>query len=248
MKTEKWGATSREYQPHFNCEHLLDALKSLFGKYPGIEFDGELYNHDYRDDFNGLTSIIRKQKATPEQKLRAKEVIQYHVYDLPSAAPFGERTEKLAELVRGLGHPQIIYVPTKKVVNPDELDAAEVESVELGYEGQMVRFNEPYAYDSRPWALMKRKRFVTEEFPILRIEEGEGNWSGVAKRVVLQMPNGQECGAGMRGTQEFAAELLAQCRAGKTPMEGTTRHFGFTPDGMLRFPVVTDFHQNGRVD
>jgi hypothetical protein len=27
----------------------------------------------------------------------------------------------------------------------------------------------------------------------------------------------------------------------------TTRHFGFTPDGMLRFPVFTDFHQNGRV-
>ncbi|WLB04152.1 ATP-dependent DNA ligase [Bradyrhizobium elkanii] len=248
MMTRKWGATSREYQPHYNCGHLMAAIEPLFAAEDGIEFDGELYNHLYKDAFSSLTSIIRKQKATPEQASRAAELIQYHIYDLPSPAPFAERTEKLKELLAKIGHPQLIYVPTTKVGNLEELDAAEVEAVELGYEGQMVRFNEAYQYDSRPWSLMKRKRFVTEEFPILRVEEGEGNWSGVAKRVVLQMPDGQECGSGMRGTQEFAAELLAQCRAGKTPKVGTVRHFGFTPDGMLRFPVVTDFHQDGRVD
>jgi hypothetical protein len=31
-------------------------------------------------------------------------------------------------------------------------------------------------------------------------------------------------------------------------MEATIRYFGETPDGMLRFPVAIDFHQNARAD
>lgn len=248
MMTQKWGATSREYQPHFNCGHLLEALQPMFDRFPGIEFDGELYNHEFKEDFNQLSSIIRKQKASPEQAKRAAELIQYHVYDLPSAKPFEQRTLLLEAIVKKINHPQIIYVPTTKIANLEELDAAEVAAIEAGYEGQMVRLNDPYAYDSRPWSLMKRKRFITEEFPIKAIEEGQGNWSGVAKRVVLDIPDAPdgEVGAGMRGSQDFAKKLLENAVLYKF---ATIRHFGRTPDGSLRFPVAIDFHTaEGRVD
>jgi DNA ligase-1 len=247
----KRGAFSRELQPHFNCEHILEVLAPLFAKYPDIELDGELYNHDYKEDFNGLGSIIRKQKASPEQKAKAREVIQYHVYDLPSSKPFGQRAAELLRILAETGvlnSRVIILVKTSQINSQADLDHFNGAYVQDGYEGQMVRLDEPYDYDTRSPSLLKRKEFITEEFPIKRIEEGNGNWAGYAKRVVLDIPDAPEgeVGAGMRGTQDFAKKLLETRDSYKL---ATIRHFGRTPDGSLRFPVAIDFHgAEGRVD
>lgn len=248
----KHGPTTREYQPHKNCAHLMRRLRPLFEKHPGVLFDGELYNHTYKDRFNELSGIIRKEKITEEQRRSVEEIVQYHIYDLPSAKPFEERTALLREMLEELNDPMIIYVETKRVADQNELDGHNAGCIGDGYEGQMVRIGwEPYYFDSRPWALMKRKdKFVTEEFPIKRIEEGKGNWAGCAKRVVLDIstaPDG-EVGAGLRGTQDFAKELLEKALAGNAPKIATVRHFGVTPDGSLRHAVAIDFHDIERVD
>jgi DNA ligase-1 len=250
--TSRHGAFSRELQPHFNVEHIMEALAPLFAKYPDISLDGELYNQDYKDDFNGLVSIIRKQKASPEQKAKAREVVQYHVYDLPSEAKFGDRISDLMSIFKEFnlfdaGSP-IKLVNTVHVGTQALLDDLMGEWLQLGYEGQMVRLNAPYDFDTRSKSLLKRKEFITEEFPIKRIEEGNGNWAGFAKRVVLDIPDAPdgEVGAGMRGNQDFAKDLLANAALYK---QATIRHFGRTPDGSLRFPVAIDFHTaEGRVD
>ncbi len=246
------GALSRTMQPHYNCDHILAALAPVFAKYPGLSFDGEFYNHDLKEDFNKIVSVVRKQKPTAEQKAEAANLIQYHVYDLPGPQTFRVRSAQLAQVFQDFrlltaGCP-VKLVPTVHVGAQELLDQLNGEYTEAGYEGQMVRLNEPYDFDTRSKSLLKRKEFSTAEYPILRIEEGLGNWGGYAKRVVIQLPDGQECGAGMRGTQEFAKELLDKERAGNRPKEATVRFFGQTPDGMLRFPVAIDFHDKGRVD
>lgn len=243
------GAFSRELQPHYNCDHILTALAPVFAKFPNAQFDGEFYNHDLKDDFNKIVSVVRKQKPTAEQKAEAARLLQYHVYDLPSAGdqPFVKRTFALMDLFMGIDpNGPVKMVKTWEVNDQARLDELNGEFTEQGYEGQMVRLNEPYDFDTRSKSLLKRKEFQTTEFPVIRIEEGLGNWSGYAKRIVIKLPNGNECGAGMRGTQEFAKNLLAR----KDIVTGATiRFFGMTPDGQLRFPVAIDFQGTaGRVD
>lgn len=241
------GAFSRELQPHYNCDHILAALAPVFEAYPDIVFDGEFYNHDLKDDFNKIVSVVRKQKPTVEQRAEAAKLIQYHVYDLPSDAKFGKRsfdllaTNALYKLFEG----PVKVVATNKVNTQEQLDKLNGSYVALGYEGQMVRLDEPYDFDARSKSLLKRKEFQTQEFKLLRAEEGLGNWAGYAKRIVVELPNGKECGAGLRGDQEFAKKLLAE--AGKYKFV-TLRFFGETPDGLLRFPVAIDFHEEGRID
>jgi DNA ligase-1 len=46
------GAFSREFQPHLNVDHILQALAPLFEASPELVLDGELYNHDFKDDFS----------------------------------------------------------------------------------------------------------------------------------------------------------------------------------------------------
>lgn len=252
------GAFSRELQPHYNCDHILAALAPVFARHPDISFDGEFYNHDLKDDFNKIVSVVRKQKPTAEQRAEAAKLIQYHVYDLPSDQPFETRIDHLAELFEPVGDydtPPIVIdstfvklVPTMEIEDHEHLDRLYADHMANGYEGQMVRLNAPYDFDTRSKALLKRKEFKSAEFPVKRIEEGLGNWAGYAKRIVVELPNGKECGAGLRGDQAFAKKLLEEAQAGRMPKETTLRFFGETPDGMLRFPVATDFHWEGRVD
>jgi len=242
----KNGAFSRELLPHYNCDHILAALAPVFEMDPDLVLDGEFYNHDLKDDFNKIVSVVRKQKPTAAQWAEAARLIQYHVYDLPSEAGFGKRNFDLLALntMNKLWQGPVKVVKTNKVASQDELDALNGEYVSLGYEGQMVRLDAPYDFDTRSKSLLKRKEFQTAEFEVIRIEEGNGNWAGYAKRIVVRLSNGIECGAGMRGTQDFAKELLGL----PAPKEATVRYFGETPDGLLRFPVAIDFHWEGRAD
>ena len=113
-------------------------------------------------------------------------------------------------------------------------------AIELGYEGSMLRKDAPYE-QKRSKTLLKRKDFKDAEFECVRIEEGLGNWAGLAKRVVCRLPDGREFGAGIRGTQARAKELLNE-----THKQVTVRFFDYTPDGIPRFPVVTAFWADGR--
>jgi DNA ligase 1 len=243
------GAFSRELQPHYNCDHILAKLGPLFGEYPDLILDGEFYNHDLKDDFNKIVSVVRKQKPTETQRAEAAKLIQYHVYDLPSNLPFGSRNKTLAQLFLEFELIDMVQlVTTHKAVDQADLDRIYGDYLVRGYEGQMVRLDAPYDFDARSKSLLKRKEFKTAEFPVIRVEEGLGNWAGYAKRIIVKLPNGEECGAGMRGTQDFAKELLAKSLAGDAPKQATIRYFGETPDGMLRFPVAVDFHAEGRID
>jgi DNA ligase-1 len=238
------GAFSREYQRHLNVDHILAALAPAFAEYPNLQFDGELYNHDFKDDFGRISSIVRKQNPTPDQRAEAAKYLQYHVYDIADdTLPFADRFYLMGNLLDDMPGP-VVRVSTYEALSHNALDLVYGTYLEWGYEGQMVRTNTPYEFDKRSKALLKRKEFLTDEFKLLRIEEGNGNWAGYAKRVVFELPDGRECGAGIRGNQERMRALLA---VGILPADAavTIRYFTPTPDGMPRFPVAIDFHLAG---
>lgn len=234
------GLFSRQGKPILAVPHILEALAPVFEREPELVLDGELYNHDLKDDFNTITSLVRKQKPTDAELSEAAAKIEYHVYDVPSFdGPFEGR---LTHLIRSrIAAGPVKLVATADVDSMDGLDALYAEYLEGGYEGQMVRLNEPYE-NKRSSTLLKRKEFQDAEYKLIRIEQGLGNWAGVAKKVVCQLEDGREFGAGIRGTRERAAELLNE-----TYDSCTIRFFALTPDGIPRFPVVTAFHEGERL-
>lgn len=245
---ERRGGYSREFQPFGDAIiHIREALAPVFERYPDLVLDGELYNHTLKHDFNKLSSIIRRDTLTPDQLREARRLIEYHVYDCPSVdGPFSERNAYLNDLFAEFDFSlePVVLVPTLFPNNLDEVDAAYEQWLADGYEGEMVRVDEPYGFGVRSWSLMKRKTHITEEFEVERVIEGNGNWAGCAKAIEFKMPSGAltEKGelpkAGLRGTEEFCRELL---RRDPPPKIATIRHLGLTPGGVPRGPVAIDF-------
>ena len=80
------GCYSRNGKKFMNVQHLYTkAIQDLFEANPLLVIDGELYNHDLRDNFEKIVSLVRKQKPKPEDRKEARKLIQYHVYDFVMA-------------------------------------------------------------------------------------------------------------------------------------------------------------------
>lgn len=239
------GLFSRQGKRILGVPHIEEALAPFFERNADLIFDGELYNHTLKDDFNRITSLVRKQKPTDEDLALSAKLIEYHVYDLPSQdGSFRERWSAFCNLdpnpdpnlglVGG-----VVPVPTVHVGTQDLLDHLYAEWMAEGFEGQMIRINAPYE-QKRSKHLLKRKEFQDDEFEILAIEEGLGNWAGYAKRIVCKLPDGREFGAGVKGSQDFTRQLLEE-RTRYIGQQATVRFFAYTPDGVPRFPVAVDF-------
>lgn len=261
-------ATTRQGKVYVTVDHIRDELLPLFQQYPDLVLDGELYNHDYKADFNTLSSLIRKDFKLDKKRLKAgvseeeqraelaakqREAIQYHVYDVVDPTlSFEARIELVESLLGTVTEPffeTVQVVETMWLGSKNGAENAYEDALEEGYEGLMLRDREAvYQVGKRSKFLLKWKDFETKEFKLLRIEEGNGNWKGLAKRVVVELEDGTENEAGLRGNQAFAKELLDNadhyCKG-----EATIRFMRQrTPDGKLRAPVAIDFHPEGRKD
>lgn len=241
------GGFSREYQPFHTVDHILEALAPLFADIPDLKLDGELYNHSLKHDFNKISSLVRKKTLTTDERFEVQRVLEYHVYDVPSVeGGFAERHEYVNNIFcTGMFDLEpVVMVPTAMISGLSELDDCYADYLAKGYEGQMVRLDEAYEFGVRAKSLQKRKTFVTEEFEVSRIIEGNGNWAGCAKAVEFKMANGvlTEKGelpkAGIRGTEAAGRELLTR---NPPPKIVTVRHLGLTPGGVPRGPVAIDF-------
>ena len=241
------GLFSRQGQPIVAVPHVIEELAPLFAAAPDLILDGELYNHDLREDFGAISSLVRKQNPDPARVLKAREIIQYHIYDLPSEGHrnFSDRYNILRALLSKIASPWIVVVPTKSAGTEQEANLAFEEAVADGYEGGIFRLDMPYE-QKRSKNLLKRKDFVTREFPIVSIEMGNGNWRGVAKRMTLRNDDGTTFGAGIRGNKATMAELISKPITKQSV--ATLRYFMLSPDGVPRFPVVIDWHLDGRID
>ena len=156
---------SRTRKPITGVPHIVAAMAGL----PDTVLDGELYNHDYRDRFEELTSFIKRPDPKP-----GHEAVQYHVYDLVTDDVFSLRTVAAKAAVALASSPSIVAVATVLVSNED--DAMEVfeNFTGQGYEGAMLRNAASPYVQKRSYDLQKVKEFQDEEFEIVGVEPGRG--------------------------------------------------------------------------
>ena len=235
------GLFTREGQPILGAPHIHQALASLFSKDPDLILDGELYNHDLKDDFNSIVSLVRRKEPDQQHLASSRELVQYHVYDLPSSeASFGQRLNLLGEALAAIPTQMVQLVATKAVEDEEQYDGWHGQWLVAGYEGSMWRSDAQYE-QKRSKGLLKRKEFQDAEYECLSIDEGTGNWAGMAKSVTCRLADGRTFGAGIKGNQQRAVELLSE-----THRVVTVQFFQLTPDGIPRFPVVTKFWGENR--
>jgi len=238
---------SRDNNQIVSVPHIWQALQPLFRLYPNVRIDGELYNHEFKADFNSIISSCRRTKDLgPETLARSKEVIQYHIYDFADPEhSFYERFVKRVHRLHNLfpANSPIKFVRTDLVTSEAALDALFEEYLDDEYEGQMVRFDVPYK-GKRTRSLLKRKIDETEEFILIDVKSGVGNWAGKAKSALVKLPSGKTSSVGIRGEAEHLAMVLKQKHKyiGKPT---TVRFQGYTPDGRLRFGRVKQFDRWG---
>ena len=75
-------AYSRTGKVWKNIDHILFNLKPFFHWNPNVVLDGELYNHDFKDDFESIISMVRKTKPTDENRSISEKHVQFHCYDI----------------------------------------------------------------------------------------------------------------------------------------------------------------------
>jgi DNA ligase-1 len=222
------------------AQFISEELEPFFIRYPDIILDGEIYSHDLKSDFNELMSIARKQKPTIEELENAKQILQYHVYDIfDTTNPGMTAIERKKWILENLPiSDRIHFVPFTIAYNEEDLKAKNQEHVADGYEGSIARTPHSAYENKRSKCLMKIKQFITEEYVISDILEGTGNRSGIAGTVVIYKGS-VRVGCGIRGTWGYAKTLL-ETKADLIGKVATIRHFGETIDGSLRFPICID--------
>lgn len=224
------GLWSREGKLILGVPHINECLAKLFENNPDLILDGELYNHAFKDDFNSIISACKKQTPTEEEKANARNVIQYHVYDVPSEDKFADRFDYLYSLPFDN---EYLHKVETLMIDIDHVDGFADAFIEDGYEGAMIRLNAPYE-NKRSKSLIKWKEMTDEEFPIIEVLEGEGGRAGIAASVVCGLGDGSTFRAGIIGNVDFCREMLNEKEQyiGKL---ATIVFQNYTPDGKPRF-------------
>jgi DNA ligase-1 len=244
------GLYSRSNKEIVAVPHIAEALADFVKDHPTVTLDGELYNHELKDNFQKITSLVRKTVNLGADELaESKELVQYHIYDMfDSANPdmtFMQRYNWIQKNVHLVNKKAVgIHLVASAICETtEEIDVMYGEYTTAGYEGQMVRQDTVYE-NKRSKGLLKRKEFITEEYEVVQVHEGQGNWAGYAKRLTLKMPNGTTFSSGIRGSQAKLKELLENPNIDWA----TCRYFELSNDGVPRFPVTIDYGTGVRND
>jgi len=186
-------AYSRTGKPWKNINHILAQLKPFFKKYPKVILDGELYNHDLRDDFEKIISLVRKTKPTAEDRQEASELTQFHCYDIiDEKLLFDLRIEFVTQALMLLGD-SIYTVDTNMIFREDDARVYHARNLAAGYEGSIVRTNDPYQC-KRSHNLRKFKDFSDAEARIIGYELGKGKREGTLGKFLMEDEEGNKFG------------------------------------------------------
>jgi len=200
-----YSRTGKEWK---NIQHILDELKPFFQKWPNIVLDGELYNHDLRNDFEQIISLVRRQKPDDIDMLESRDMVQFHCYDIiDTKISFKTRDEFIKENV-----PKsycVKHVLTMPVPNPGALHYVHGSNIECGYEGSIVRLNTAYEC-KRSHSLRKFKEFHDAEAQIVGYEPGKGKREGTLGKFYMIDPFGVKfgCPPGKGYTYKDMADIL----------------------------------------
>lgn len=204
------GLQTRKGEDILATPHILKKLYLILEDYPNVVLTGELYNHSLAGRLNKIMSLIRKSKNISEEDFRESEkLIQFWAFDgygfrgIKKETPWVERIEAVEDLFMDYFWPQDRYtfkvVKYSKCRTQEDLDAHYLDSVQKGFEGQMIRYGIcPYQH-KRVDYLLKRKDFKDEDMEVISFEEGRGKASGLAVTCNVKHKSGQIFGAGFSG-------------------------------------------------
>lgn len=216
--------------------HIQTELSEVFGNRP-IVLDGELYNHEFKKDFEKIVSAVRKEK--PEDGYLN---VQYHIYDVVSEEPFYKRAEEYynslhcyEKAVARLKY--IKRVGVDKVTNEGEILDAFKRFTSIGYEGVMVRNSDSKYVNKRSYDLLKVKEFDDDEFEIIGIDEGRGKLQGHVGSFICRTSDGKEFFTKMSGETDKLKEYFENHSLWKGKRL-TVKYQGLTgKEQVPRFPV-----------
>ncbi len=232
------GAFSRNHKRFMNAQHILDELRPLFNKYPHVVLDGELYNHDYKDNFNKIISLVRKQSPSDAERNEAK-AIQFHNYDIfmPNTPDnsFRYRNESIKNLHKEFTLQYCKTVETHEVSIIESATEWHKRFLELGYEGSILRNNNQYE-QKRSYNLQKFKDFQDTEAKIIGWVEGQGKRTGTIGKFLARDADGIEFGMPVMDKMPVLEKMydIAEWYIGKT---ATFTYFQRTPAGSYRHPL-----------
>jgi DNA ligase-1 len=217
-----------------------------------LTFDGELYNHDYRDNFEDLMSLIR-----PPAPVEGHEVVQYWIYDLPSCkANFGERHRELFSLLHDLPKDSpLVMVPTTVCKSDADIWTAHERNLANEFEGTMIRNDGPYEEGRRSRHLQKLKTWKDGEYTIIGFADGRGKdastvaafycivdpttpsdqWSEICENLAAGRPELRGFKARLKASYDYRRKLFAAKDFVGKPL--TVKYQNLTADGKPRFPI-----------
>ena len=191
-KTGKVIAYSRTGKPWLNIRHILKDLKPWFAEHPDAILDGELYNHELRNDFEKIISLVRTQKPTAYMRSKSKKLVQFHCYDYANGNDlYSQRMRNLN--VSDMYSYCVKYVPTWQVTSNGHANLKHKSFLEKDYEGSILRLDGPYQR-KRSYNLQKFKDFHDAEATIVGYVDGKGKRTGTLGKFLMQDDKGVEFG------------------------------------------------------
>ena len=226
-----YSRTGKEWR---NIDHILFNLKPWFQLNPNVILDGELYNHNLKDDFEKIISLVRKTKPTDEDRLESADLVQFHCYDIiDETKTFEERSKFITQVVprnHCVKHVRTVPVATEslsKVIHQVNLDK--------GYEGSILRTNDVYKC-GRSWNLRKFKDFHDAEATLIAWVEGKGKRKGTVGKFMAVDADGNEFGMPVMDKFDYLQKNFRKMRnwVGKT---ATFTYFERTKANSYRHPL-----------
>ena len=241
------GCYSRNGKKFMNVQHLYTkTIQDLFKQNPLLVLDGELYNHDLRDNFEKIVSLVRKQKPTSEDRKEARRLIQYHVYDFVMLHPSGILDLIESDMNRySKRHDQLVcsnmygkhihYVHAQRVANFETAKKLHIKYKSQGYEGSIMRQDGRYKC-GRSYDLMKFKDFSDTEAKILDFVEGKGKRRGTIGKFIAIDADGIQFGMPVMDNYKYLKDNF-KAMQGWIGRTATFTYFERTKAGSYRHPL-----------
>ncbi len=189
------GAFSRKGEEFHCLSHIKEEAAKIFAQYPNAVLDGELYNPALKNELNKIASLVSVNRkitdVSAEDQARAKEIIQFHVYDgfdgsnSTKSSPFKTRKEVLRAQIKDCEfvklHDYILVNNYEEILKIMEKVRADKE------EGVMLKVLAAPYENKRSKNLLKLKVFYDDEFEVLGFEQGTGNWANKVKKVICKL-------------------------------------------------------------
>jgi len=204
-QVKAYSRTGKEWK---NIDHILFNLKPWFALNPDVILDGELYNHDLKNDFEKIISLVRKQKPDDIDMLESADMVQFHCYDIiDETKTFEERNNFIIQAVPR--NHCVKHVKTQTVGSETLAKVVHQQNLNDGYEGSILRTNDVYAC-KRSHNLRKFKDFSDTEATIIGYVDGKGKRTGTLGKFIMQDDEGVEfgCPPGKGYTYKDLANML----------------------------------------